>query len=93
MIDNIGGKDATWESFLESLPVDQYRYGVFDFEFKAHDGRLISKLIFINWTPDSSPIKGRMVYAAAKENFKKILDLNSKDFTICSKSDVIFKSI
>lgn len=50
----------------------------------------ISKLIFINWNPDSTPLKGRVLYATAKENFKKYLDLNTKDYTLTSKSDVNF---
>lgn len=48
----------------------------------------ISKMIFINWSPDQAPIKGRVLYATAKESFKKYLDLNTKDFTISSKGDV-----
>lgn len=48
----------------------------------------ISKLIFINWNPDDTPLKGRVLYATAKENFKKYLDLNTKDYTITSKNDV-----
>lgn len=45
-------------------------------------------MIFINWSPDQAPIKGRVLYATAKESFKKYLDLNTKDFTISSKGDV-----
>jgi hypothetical protein len=45
-------------------------------------------LIFINWNPDSTAMKGRLVYATGKENFKKYLDLNTKDFTLNSKADV-----
>lgn len=61
---------------------------MFDYEYKNKDNMLKSKLIFINWNPDSSPLKGRVLYATAKENFKKYLDLNTKDYTICSKDDV-----
>jgi hypothetical protein len=49
----------------------------------------ISKIIFVNWSPDTAPIKGRVLYATSKESFKKYLDLNTKDFTLCSKGDVI----
>lgn len=49
----------------------------------------ISKMVFVNWSPDSAPIKGRVLYATAKESFKKYLDLNTKDITVCSKGDVI----
>ena len=48
----------------------------------------ISKMIFVNWSPDQAPIKGRVLYATAKESFKKYLDLNTKDFTLSSKGDV-----
>jgi len=51
---------------LESLPDNEYRFIVFDFEFKNSDNQHITKLIFVSWNPDSSPLKGRMVYAAAK---------------------------
>lgn len=49
----------------------------------------VSKLVFISWNPDTSPLKGRVLYATGKESFKKYLDLNAKDFTISSTSDVI----
>jgi len=26
----------------------------------------ISKMIFVNWSPDQAPIKGRVLYATAK---------------------------
>lgn len=48
-------------------------------------------MIFVNWGPDLAPIKGRVLYATAKESFKKYLDLNTKDFTLSSKGDVIFQ--
>jgi hypothetical protein len=47
-------------------------------------------MIFVNWSPDNAPIKGRVLYATAKESFKKYLDLNTKDITVCSKGDVTF---
>ena len=45
-------------------------------------------MIFVNWSPDATSIKGRMVYATAKEGFKKYLGLNSKDVTLSSRADV-----
>ena len=50
----------------------------------------ISKMVFVNWSPDNAPIKGRVLYATAKESFKKYLDLNTKDITVCSKGDVTY---
>ena len=62
---------------------------MFDFEFTNEDKMAISKMIFVNWSPDGAPIKGRILYATAKESFKKYLDLNTRDHTISSKADVI----
>ena len=56
---------------LEGLPESEYRFVVFDFEFTNNDNQHISKIIFVSWNPDTSPLKGRMVYAASKEHFKK----------------------
>ena len=61
---------------------------MFDFEFKNKDNMNISKLVFISWNPDSSPLKGRVLYSTAKESFKSYLDLNTKDYTLNSKADV-----
>lgn len=61
---------------------------MFDFEFTNADNQNKSKLIFINWNPEDTPLKGRVMYATGKENFKKYLNLNSKDYTLTSKSDV-----
>ena len=48
----------------------------------------MNKLIFLSWNPEGSPLKKRVLYATAKENFKSYLDMNNKDYTLNSKSDV-----
>lgn len=67
---------------MQSLPDKEYRYCVFDFEFTNQDNMAISKMIFINWAPDNASLKGRVLYATAKESFKSYLGLNTKDFVI-----------
>jgi len=85
----MGERPENWEKFLEALPEKEYRYCVFDFEFTNEDKMAISKMIFINWSPDGAPIKNKILYATAKESFKKYLDLNTKDHTLNSRADVI----
>lgn len=75
---------------MASFPDNQYRFGVYDYQITTPDNRHVTKLVFISWTPDSSPLKGRVLYATSKESFKKYLDLNTKDYTVCSKDDVQF---
>ena len=45
-------------------------------------------LLFINWNPESCPLKNRMIYSQAREQFKSKLDLH-KHFTLFAKDDVI----
>jgi len=51
----------------------------------------ISKIFFCNWNPDAAPIKQRLLYATAKENFRGYLDLNGKEITLSSKDDVLIQ--
>jgi len=85
----LGEKEADWDQFIQELPDNEYRFCVFDFEFTNNDNMLVSKLIFVIWASDTAPIKNRVLYATAKENFRKYLDLNTKDFTLGCKSDVL----
>jgi cofilin len=86
VVEKVGPKEETWDSFLTALPNNEYRFCVFDFEFTNNDHMLISKLVFINWDPDNTPLKAKVLYATAKENFKKYLDMHTKDYTISSPS-------
>lgn len=88
VIERIGAREETWDTFLASLPENELRFCVFDFEFVNHDNMAVSKLVFICWIPDCSPLKGRVLYSTAKESFKSYLDLNTKDYTLNSKADV-----
>jgi hypothetical protein len=49
----------------------------------------IAKLFFCNWNPDIAPLKIRVAYATAKENFRSHLDLNGKEITLNSADDVL----
>jgi len=71
-----GAADASWDDFLNVLtsnPKDG-AYGIFDFKASTVDGRLLQKIIFVAWAPDSGlPIKQKMMYASAREPFKSQL--------------------
>ena len=51
-----------------------------------------SKIIFVFWAPDEAPMFGKMIYATAKENFKKYLGI-SKDYVISSKQEWPYSQI
>lgn len=62
----MGAKNETWDDFLTTLPENDFRYAVFDFEFIQADNMHINKLIFLSWNPDGSALKKRVLYATAK---------------------------
>ncbi|KAJ3021976.1 cofilin [Thoreauomyces humboldtii] len=65
--------DVDYEHFVSSLPTNDCRYCVYDFEFGTGDG-VRNKILFFTWSPDTSKIKQKMLYAASKDALRKKLD-------------------
>jgi cofilin len=86
-VDKVGPRNSTWDEFINSMPANLPRYGIFDFEFTNADQMNISKLLFIYWLPDNTPIKAKVPYASAKEKFKARLNAALKEFTIGAKNE------
>ncbi|MFS7958596.1 putative actin-depolymerizing factor domain, ADF/Cofilin, ADF-H/Gelsolin-like domain superfamily [Helianthus anomalus] len=74
IIDKIGGPNETYDDFTNSLPVNECRYAVFDFDFTTDENVQKSKIFFITWCPDTSKVRMKMVYASSKDRFKRELD-------------------
>ncbi|KAM0069236.1 putative actin-depolymerizing factor domain, ADF/Cofilin, ADF-H/Gelsolin-like domain superfamily [Helianthus debilis subsp. tardiflorus] len=66
-IDKIGGPNETYDDFTLSLPVNECRYAVFDFDFTTDENVQKSKIFFITWCPDTSKVRMKMVYASSKD--------------------------
>ena len=82
-----GDKSKTYEDFVKQLPENDCRYAVFDFEFEV-EGNPRSKIIFVNWAPDTAKIRSKMVYAASKEAIKKRLVGISTEVQATDSSEV-----
>ncbi|KAI3508293.1 hypothetical protein L1887_23299 [Cichorium endivia] len=74
MIDKIGSSEESYEDFTNSLPADECRYAVYDFDFTTDENCQKSKIFFIAWSPDTSKVRMKMVYASSKDRFKRELD-------------------
>ncbi|XP_050225878.1 actin-depolymerizing factor 7 isoform X1 [Mercurialis annua] len=74
VVEKSGGPDETYDDFTASLPADECRYAVFDFDFTTNENCQKSKIIFIAWSPDTSRVRMKMVYASSKDRFKRELD-------------------
>ena len=44
---------AAFADFKSKMPIDQPRWAIFNLEWKSDDSRVINKLAFINYCPDS----------------------------------------
>ena len=72
-IEKQGGREKTYEDFVEDLPENDCRYGVIDIAFETNDGRPTSKIVLITWNPDTAKIRPKMLYSGSKEALKSAL--------------------
>ncbi|ERN05268.1 hypothetical protein AMTRI_Chr08g208550 [Amborella trichopoda] len=74
MVEKLGQPNDTYDDFAASLPPDECRYAVFDFDFVTDENCQKSKIFFIAWSPDTSRVRSKMLYASSKDRFKRELD-------------------
>jgi len=87
---------ATYADFLAELPADDCRYAVLKFDYDAGSDGNRSKLIFYMWTPETSKIKSKMMYAGSKDSIKKALqgiqiEIQGTDASEVSEEEVLKK--
>ncbi|XWS62651.1 hypothetical protein CRYUN_Cryun06bG0029100 [Craigia yunnanensis] len=73
-VDKVGGPDESYDDLAASLPTDDCRYAVFDFDFVTVDNCRKSKIFFIAWSPTASRIRAKMLYATSKDGLRRVLD-------------------
>ncbi|XXG80958.1 hypothetical protein AAC387_Pa09g1705 [Persea americana] len=74
IVEKLGDPLKSYEDFSASLPADECRYAVYDFDFVTEENCQKSKIFFIAWSPDTSRVRSKMLYASSKERFKRELD-------------------
>ncbi|XP_010317604.1 actin-depolymerizing factor 12 [Solanum lycopersicum] len=74
VVEKLGSPEESYDNFTNSLPPDECRYAVFDFDFTTNENIQKSKIFFIAWSPESSTVRMKMVYASSKDRFKRELD-------------------
>ncbi|KAL0371700.1 UNVERIFIED_CONTAM: Actin-depolymerizing factor 7 [Sesamum calycinum] len=74
VVEKLGQPGQNYNDFTRALPSDECRYAVFDFDFITNENCQKSKIFFIAWSPDSSSVRMKMVYASSKDRFKRELD-------------------
>jgi cofilin len=74
IVEKLGEPSATYEDFTANLPEDECRYAVYDYDFMTAENVPKSRITFIAWSPDTSTVRSKMIYASSKDRFKRELD-------------------
>ncbi|XP_042419076.1 actin-depolymerizing factor 7-like [Zingiber officinale] len=74
LVEKFGEPNQTYDDFTASLPANECRYAIYDFDFVTEENCQKSKIFFIAWSPDTSRVRSKMLYASSKERFKRELD-------------------
>ncbi|KAJ4968473.1 hypothetical protein NE237_015174 [Protea cynaroides] len=74
VVEKTGGPAENYDDFTAAMPENDCRYAVYDFDFVTSDNCQKSKIFFIAWSPSSSRIRSKMLYATSKDRFRRELD-------------------
>uniref|UniRef100_A0A7N0UCN6 ADF-H domain-containing protein n=1 Tax=Kalanchoe fedtschenkoi TaxID=63787 RepID=A0A7N0UCN6_KALFE len=74
IVEKLGDPINSYEDFAASLPADECRYAVYDFDYVTEENCQKSRIVFIAWSPDISRVRSKMIYASSKDRFKRELD-------------------
>jgi len=85
-------QSTDYEKFLSDLPETECRWAIYDFEYDNGEGKR-NKLLFYSWSPDTSRIKEKMVYAASKDALRKALDGIAAEIQGTDSSEVSFETV
>merc|ERR1739842_114131 len=103
VVEKYGEKDkGNYDSFLKDLAVkdengkDACRYAFYDYEYQFNppggDSVMRSKLFLLNWCPETSAIRNKMLYASSFDSLKRAFEgvkiLQANDFSDIEKDAV-----
>ncbi|XVF10619.1 hypothetical protein REPUB_Repub07fG0198300 [Reevesia pubescens] len=74
VVEKLGEPSDSYEDLSASLPPNDCRYAVYDFDFTTNENCQKSKFFFIAWSPDTSRVRSKMLYASSKDRFRRELD-------------------
>ncbi|CAH8323790.1 unnamed protein product [Eruca vesicaria subsp. sativa] len=70
-IERLGYPDESYDDFTNSFPANECRYAIYDFDFTTEDVYQKSTIFFIAWSPDTSRVRSKMLYASSKDKFRR----------------------
>lgn len=86
--------EQDYDAFLEKFPENDCKYAIYDFEYDIGKGEgKRSKIVFFTWSPDTAPIKSKMVYASSKDALRRALNGISSDVQGTDFSEVAYDTV
>ncbi|XP_065858943.1 actin-depolymerizing factor-like [Euphorbia lathyris] len=74
VVEKLGQPKGSFDDFTASLPANECRYAVFDFDFTTNENVPKSKIIFVAWSPATAKVRSKMLYASSKDRFRRVLN-------------------
>ncbi|XP_021721916.1 actin-depolymerizing factor-like [Chenopodium quinoa] len=74
VVEKTGGPEESYDDFLASLPENDCRYAVYDYDFVNSENCQKSKIFFVAWSPSVSRIRSKMLYATSKDSLRRELE-------------------
>lgn len=86
--------EADYDTFLEEFPENECKYAIYDFEYELGGGEgKRSKIVFFTWSPDTAPIRSKMVYASSKDALRRALNGVATDIQGTDFSEVAYEVV
>ncbi|KAL6527689.1 hypothetical protein OROMI_029500 [Orobanche minor] len=73
VVEKTGGPAESYDDFSESLPENDCRYAIYDFDFVTSENCRKSKIFFFAWSPATSRVRAKVLYATSKHSIKSAL--------------------
>merc|ERR1711872_794523 len=97
VIESTGGRDSTYDEYLEKLPDDACRYGLYDLEFQhsAQGGEdSLRKILFLmSWSPEDCKIREKMLYSSSFRPLEKALQGVRARIEVTDKSEAAQEAV
>jgi hypothetical protein len=95
ILEKTAGPDANFDEVSESLPKDDARYVICDFNYETNENppRKTNKLILFLWVPVTTKQKRRFSFPSASSSFVKECGGFQKEIQCDDKSQVTYESV
>ncbi len=83
---------ADWVKMVKTLPESDCRYIAYDFPYE-HQGSMKNKVLFVTWSPETSKIRSKMLYASSKDGLLKKLEGVQRSIQCNDEDDIEYPAV